>query len=253
MLPASNFKRPDDLDPETGVKVDGDRVYGYVAQWGVCHIGIPGTCTTAPHSTTNYAYYATGYVETDEGDIRVGQITMDTGHANLKASGPVAAAHYDDTGAVVADIAVGEDAHGIWFSGMLREDITDKQRRALKASGRLSGDWRAMGSGGLELVAALAVNVPGFPIPKVGLAASAGQQLSLVAAGVIEADDAPDALAASGALTAEVIAAISRTAVAEFIYEQDRQTKLASTAEKRRNIRASRLASLRARVTTKGE
>jgi hypothetical protein len=34
------------------------------------------------------------------------------------------------------------------------------------------------------LVAALAVNVPGFPIPRIGLAASGGKQSALVAAGI---------------------------------------------------------------------
>lgn len=248
-LPAEYFKRPDTLRPDQGVVVDGDRVYGYVAEWGVCHIGIPGTCTTAPHSATNYHYFATGYVTTDEGDIRVGQITMDTGHAKLKASARAAASHYDNTGAAVADIAIGEDSTGIWFAGMFRPSATEEQRHALKASGRLSGDWRALGSGKLELVAALAVNVPGFPIPKLGLAASAGEQLSLVAAGIVAPSAEPEPIVAGAALDADTVVAISRAAVAEYINENERREKLEATAAKRQEIRARKLAALRAKVS----
>jgi hypothetical protein len=48
----------------------------------------------------------------------------------------------------------------------------------------LSGDWRSI-SGALELLGLLAVNVPGFPVPR-ALAASGddGQPLALVAAGI---------------------------------------------------------------------
>lgn len=186
-FPAEWFKLPQLDDPRVGVVVDGDRVYGYVAQWGVCHIGIDGVCTTPPVSSSNYAYFATGYVHTDDGQkVRVGQITIDTGHANLRSSAKVAAAHYDNTGAAAADIAVGEDAFGIWFAGALRPSITDDQRHALEASGRLSGDWRGISGGGLEMIAALTVNVPGFPIPaQPGFAASAAGQTALVAAGIV--------------------------------------------------------------------
>src|SRR5690606_11020314 len=70
--PAEWFTAPTLDDPSVGVVVDGDRVYGYIAQWGVCHIGIQNVCTTAPFSSTNYAYFATGYVHTDDGEkVRV--------------------------------------------------------------------------------------------------------------------------------------------------------------------------------------
>src|SRR5690606_13420397 len=46
------------------------------------------------------------------------------------------------------------------------------------------GDWRRVG-GGFEMVAALAVNVPGFPIPRTAVAASAEKESALVAAGIV--------------------------------------------------------------------
>lgn len=190
--PAEFFQRQELEDPREGVVVEGDHVFGYVAQWGVCHIGIEGVCTTAPHSVTNYAYYATGALPLDNGEsVRVGQITIDTGHAGLRASAKVAAAHYDNTGAVVADVTVGEDEFGIWFSGMIRPTASEAQVTALAASGRVSGDWRYMpGYVEPEMIAALCVNVPGFPIPaKPGFAYEDGHQMSLVAAGIVLPED----------------------------------------------------------------
>jgi len=59
-------------------------------------------------------------------------------------------------------------------SGALRPDLDPSNIRGLMASD-VSGDWRRIG-GGLELVAVLAVNVPGFPKVRVreieGLVAS---------------------------------------------------------------------------------
>jgi hypothetical protein len=123
-------------------------------------------------------------VLTREGtEISTGPITMGTRHAGGSLGASATLAHYEDTGTVAADVAVGEDAHGIWVAGALRPDVTADKVRALRAS-PLSGDWRRIGSG-LELVAALAVNIPGFPIPRpAGLVAS-GQVRSLVASGMV--------------------------------------------------------------------
>lgn len=181
--PSDWFADPQ-LEGPTPLTVSEDgRVLGHLATWDTCHIGIPGACTTAPHSASGYAYFRTGVVSTDNGDISVGQITMSTGHAPLNAGANAAAAHYDNTGTVVADIVVGDDDYGIWIAGACRPGITDMQRQALRA-GALSGDWRSI-RGALELVAALVVNVPGFPIPRTSLAASGIRQESLVAAGVV--------------------------------------------------------------------
>jgi hypothetical protein len=109
-----------------------------------------------------------------------------------------ALAHYDNTGTAVADITVGEDACGVWFSGKLRDGITDRQIHELLAAS-LSGDWRGVwvqGKESMEMCAALAVNVPGFPVPRTTFAVEGGRQLSLVAAGIpnkpVDVDDTPD-------------------------------------------------------------
>lgn len=193
VLPAEWFTDPE-LTAATPVTVTPEgRVFGHIAQWGTCHtglglsVGMNDSCTAAPTSASNYAYYRTGVVDTDQGEIPVGNLTMGIGHASERASAGASIAHYDNTNAVVADVVTGEDEFGIWFSGAMRADLTDDQVRAFKAS-TLSGDWRRIG-GELELVAALAVNVPGFPIPRLSLAASGGHQTALVAAGVVQRPD----------------------------------------------------------------
>ena len=190
VLPAEWFQDPE-LKMPTPVTVTREgRVFGHIAQWGVCHsglglsVGLDDSCTAPPNSPTNYAYYRTGIVDTDKGEIPVGNITMGIGHAGARLSANAAAAHYDNVDAVVADVVTGEDEFGIWFSGAMRPNLSDDQIRAFKAS-TLSGDWRRIG-GELELVAALSVNVPGFPIPRLGLAASGGRQTALLAAGLVE-------------------------------------------------------------------
>jgi hypothetical protein len=241
---SSKFARVELEDPRVGIEVDGDHVYGYMAQWGVCHIGIQGVCTEAPASQTDYWYYATGVVDTDEGPIHVGQITMDTGHAPLRSNAKIAAAHYDNTGAAVADVAVGEDAFGIWFSGVLRSTITDEQLHALRASGRISGDWRTIG-GNLEMVAGLVVNVPGLPIPHTMVASADGVQTALVAAGIITpAEPAVTASVTIGA-DSEMIAAIARTAVAEYRHAEKREAR---TSPLRESLRQKRIQTLRAKI-----
>jgi hypothetical protein len=168
--------------PSPIVVTEDGRIFGHLATWGTCHIGISDVCITPPSSPTDYSFFRTGTVLTTTGDVPVGQITMGTGHANLQLNASRTVAHYDNTGTVVADVAAGEDEYGIWISGAVRASATPDQIVALRGSA-LSGDWRTI-RGHLELVAALAVNVPGFPIPRIGLAASGGKQSALVAAGI---------------------------------------------------------------------
>lgn len=200
---AAAFANPRLAGP-TPATIVGDELFGHLALWGTCHTGFTDACVCPPKSERGYAYAMTGRVVCDDGtEVPCGQITMETGHAPLAATHRAAASHYDDTGSAVADVAFGEDQWGIWFAGALRPGVTEDQRRVLRASA-LSGDWRTIG-GSLELVAALAVNVPGFPIvasgagrlpaliagPQAGLAHGADgavRQVSLVAAGMPNRD-----------------------------------------------------------------
>lgn len=163
------------------------RVFGHVAAWGTCHVGMPGRCVEPPTSATGYSQFLLGEVETAEGDrVPVGNLTLDTGHAPMTASRSDARRHYDDTGTAVADVSAGEDEFGIWIAGALRPSVTPDQVRALMAA-KPSGDWRDY-NGNLEMVGVLAVNVPGFPVPRTRVAsAGAGpaRGLAMVAAGML--------------------------------------------------------------------
>jgi hypothetical protein len=180
MTPPTNWFDNPNLTKATPLTVDDDgRVYGHIAAWNVNHIGLP-RATKPPRSRSNYAYFHTGVLRTDNGsDVPVGQLTLAGGHAPLNADAASAARHYDDTASAVADIHVGEDEYGIWCAGSLRPGLEEMQIRALRASAP-SGDWRPI-QGSLELVAICQVNVPGFPTARAMIAS--GKILALVAAG----------------------------------------------------------------------
>src|SRR5690606_35995190 len=89
------------------------------------------------------------------------------------------------TGLGGADVHVGEDKFGIWVAGAVRPGVTPEQLRTLRAS-PLSGDWRYI-NGSLELVGALAVNLPGFPIPRTQAVIASGEMYGIVAAGIVVA------------------------------------------------------------------
>lgn len=151
------------------------RIYGHLAPWGECHIGIQDRCQMAPHSATNYGWFTLGTMTCAEGcRIPIGTIVMDSGHAPRTAGADRARSYYDQTGWAAADVAVGEDQHGIWFSGALRRGLSTDQAIALEAA-RLSGDWRPMG-GNLELIAVAAVNTGGFPVYEEAVAADGSVQ-----------------------------------------------------------------------------
>jgi 2'-5' RNA ligase len=179
------FDNPNLKAPTPLTVTDDGRVYGHIAQWGTCHIGMEG-CTLPPKSSSGYGYFKTGIVKVGNEEIPVGHITMDTGHAPVDEGLVPAAAHYDNTGAVVADVTAGEDEFGIWVSGAIRPGTSIEKVYSLRASAP-SGDWRAINNSH-ELVAILAVNVPGFPIPRT-LAASAygfdvdGKLITIIASG----------------------------------------------------------------------
>jgi 2'-5' RNA ligase len=185
---ADYFRQMDFTGPTPMTIEENGHVYGHLAKWDSCHIGFPEECTAPPRSETNYAYFLTGEYLTDSGRIPVGQITLGTGHATERMGMRAALAHYDNTGSAVADITVWEDEFGIAFSGKLREDLPEKDIRALMAS-PLSGDWRGIivnGAKSMEMCAALAVNVQGFAVPRATYAMDGDFQLSLVAAGALE-------------------------------------------------------------------
>lgn len=174
--PAEFFEQPEADEPTPLTYEDDGRVYGHLALWGSCHTGFLNgafaECVKPPNSRTDYAHFHLGRVRTAEGDdVRIGKITYATGHAPLRAGLQAASRHYDDTGSVGAFVRARDGSLGIWLSGVLRSDLSAEGLRDLRANPP-SGDWRSFNHH-LELIASLAVPVPGFPIPKVELALAA--------------------------------------------------------------------------------
>lgn len=198
--PEAWFMNPQLSGPTPLMIDDSGRVYGHLATWDVCHVADPsgaGVCVMAPKSMNGYAYFHTGAVKTAEGSLAsTGVLRFNTQHASLRDTADSAAAHYDHTGLAGADVHVGEDKFGIWVAGALRPGLSDEQVRTLRAS-PLSGDWRYVNGGALELVGALAVNLPGFPIPRPSGLVASGELQGLVAAGMVVREDALETLAST--------------------------------------------------------
>lgn len=192
--PALPSPTPVTIDRATG------RVAGHLALWDSCHVGLPDRCVQPPRSATNYAAFHQSTVIADDGTrIAVGRLTVGGGHADARAGVRAAAEHYDTTGACWAFVRAGEDEHGIWVAGMVNPAATADQLAAAE-SAPLSGDWRRVGAG-LELVAALSVSTPGFPVRR-EFAADDGMVDTLVAAASTVArcpDDDDGAAAAADA------------------------------------------------------
>ncbi|MFI5495586.1 phage minor head protein [Actinoplanes sp. NPDC051859] len=167
-----------ELTPVT-VTADG-RVFGHLAD-NDCHLSfLPGGQCVLPPTEGGFDWFHRPEIQTAEGDlIAVGHLTAGTGHADLSASAAAAVEHYDHTGAQVAVVRAGRDPHGIYIAGSLVPEATAAQVQLLRRS-PLSGDWRVIG-GQRQLVAALCVNVGGFPVVR-GRSAG-GRSVSLVASG----------------------------------------------------------------------
>jgi hypothetical protein len=177
---------------------DDGQVYGHLAPWRQCHRGYANVCVDAPASAAAYAHFHVGEVVCDDGTrVATGSLAANCDHAAARLLAADARDHYAHSGVAWADVRVSDGTFGPWVAGALRPGLSDNQLRVLRACS-LSGDWRRIG-GQLELVAALAVNSPGFPIAREALAASGmavieprvqahvagGVQQSLVASGIV--------------------------------------------------------------------
>lgn len=234
VAPAEWFDDPQLAGPTPLTIGDDGRVFGHLATWGTCHVGIGGACVTPPRSESGYAHFLTGVVDTTGGQRPVGKLTLAGGHADTRLGYRAASQHYDDTDSAYAYVNAGEDEHGIWMAGTLRPSVTRDQVRTARACG-ISGDWRPIG-GRHELVAACSVNVPGFPVPRVAAGYVDGEMVGLVAAGAIPAfgnvplvadDRIPELEARLGRL--EVMASVLAPLAAARIVERMAGTVPAAT------------------------
>lgn len=185
--PVDHFTNPHLSEPtKLTVTADG-RVYGHLATWDQPHIGYDGKLVYPPKSTDGaYGYFRQSAVVTASGEVvPVGIITMNTGHADESLSADAAASHYDNTGTMVAAVNVGEDALGIWLSGSMLPDVSPELRARFSLA-RVSGDWRQPAPGkSLELIAALSVPNPGFPVRQ-SPELLASDRMTLAASGLVQ-------------------------------------------------------------------
>jgi len=143
--------------------IDGDHFFGHVAPMGLCLRGRADRCVTPPEG--DLEGFMRGYAPA-AGGLRTGVVTLtdrsEHGHSSVGIGAVEATKWYDSVGRGAADVRVGRDAYGIWFSGMIRPGTSKNDRYALAASD-VSGHWE-MGQRGIPMLCGLpAVSVGGFP------------------------------------------------------------------------------------------
>lgn len=173
--PKEWFYRPEGgipTDRRITIQADG-RVYGYIALWNTCHVGMQG-CTRPPKgSPSDYEYAHQGETLTASGElIKTAVIAGGAGHAPLDMKTANVPKYYELTGTQLMRVRYGEDENGLWFAGALWPDVQDLQVAQIRASS-MSGDWRwhaawRRSSGQFDFAGACLVNIPGFPMPADG-------------------------------------------------------------------------------------
>lgn len=158
---AENFTDPKLTGPTPHFIDEGGRAFGHLATWDAEHLGLDGV---VPPRGSDYRFFANKHILTDDGYVPVGVLVSGGNHADRKLGWREAIDVYANTCAAWAQVAVGEDEFGIWYSGQVRSSLTADEINDHRASVP-SGDWRRIGTS-LELVAALAVNTGGFPVPR---------------------------------------------------------------------------------------
>jgi len=181
VLPPADWFRQPDLDRLTPLTIsDTGRVFGHLAGWETCHVGLPG-CVTPPPSASGYAYFHTSEQATAEGfTLPVGTLVAGTTHCRDLQAGFQHAQqfYYDDPSKAVANVMAGEDEHGIWVAGWMLPEADPAAVKVFRER-PVSGDWRRVG-GSLEMIAVCSVNAPGFPVPRARVAFSSGVQRTLI-------------------------------------------------------------------------
>lgn len=184
-------------------------VFGHIATWATCHVGYEDVCVTPPREDGEAAYtwFNRHPVETTDGTVWVGRITVGGRHAGLSLDASDAMRAYDGKG-VAAYVRAYTDDHGIVVSGVIGPDAA--QFRSVLDRRKVSGDWRETASG-LSLVEVLALSPgprahsePGFPV---GTFSRGGRQVALTASFSPDPSDRGISPYAAGVVDVEAIAA----------------------------------------------
>lgn len=188
---------PDGIPTDKRITIQSSgQVYGYIALWDTCHVGMGGCVKPPKGSPSAYEYAHQGETLTAEGDmIKTAVIGGGSGHAPVDMATANVPKYYESIDKQLMRVRFGEDENGLWFAGALWPEVDDLQVAQIRASS-ISGDWRwhaawrKASASDYDFAGACLVNIPGFPMP---------------AAGNINSDSGvPYALAASAFMPVEV-------------------------------------------------
>jgi hypothetical protein len=211
-MPAEWFREPteEELPPGSGgILYKDGRVFGWVAQAGVPHVGYPGkniTIERLAKEGIDYSKFLRAPFKLDDGSTKpLGVLTMNVGHHRDGAQCETAACQFDNSGTVGAIVTVGMNDRGMWFSGAAAPWLADWDRAVFLAC-QPSYHLKARRGGGWELGAVLDVPNPGHPsaliaavIERSNLALAASAALADTADTVSgQRPDSPDTVSADG-------------------------------------------------------
>lgn len=241
--PAAAFEDPK-FTQLTGLTFDEKTYPGYIAvrghigDWSVTHMGLPGQ--KLPRSRSQYSYFHLAPVYTAEGEeVYTGKILYAGSHPSMEAGLIQAAQHYDSLPAA-AFVRAGEDQYGVWVAGVLAPNLSEEAKLAI-VTRPPSGDWRYVGRD-LEMIAVLAVAVPGFPV--VRARSEGGRVRALVAS----AGPAPVRLDTWGPVSEEAV----RAMVTRELERRDRLVRATAIQESFARVREERVRSAAAHFTEGG-
>lgn len=180
------YDEPTDVEITSALNITPEgRLYGALAPLNTGHRAFvnSGRRLEVPFGNVDYDRFMGAWALTSKGQIAAGPITMECGHADrFRTNHDVAPAHYENSCTVFATVRVGENRRAgyVWVAGAVQPGVTpDLMSRALAC--RLSGDWQPHPDkpGWQELIAALLVPSPGFPMAHQGPSLSVGDEMEL--------------------------------------------------------------------------
>lgn len=173
--PEEWFRPPADgipTDRRITIQADG-RVFGYIALWNTCHVGMQGCVTPPKGSPSDYEYAHQGETMTAGGTIiKTAVIGGGAGHAPIDMKTANVPAYYENIDTQLMRVRYGQDDNGLYFAGALWPTVSELQVAHIRASS-VSGDWRwhaawRKSGGNYDFAGACFVNIPGFPMPSAG-------------------------------------------------------------------------------------
>lgn len=190
-LPAAWFNMPTETELPTdagGVHYAGGRIFGWVAQAGEPHAGMPGkNLTIESLGKLDLTHFLRARFSLDNGGtVKAGAFTMNAGHHRDGAECETASCQFDDTRTVAGVVTVGMSKRGMWFSGAAAPWLSAWDSMAFKAC-QPSYHMRQGRGGQWQLRAVLSVPVPGHSTPLVASAVSRSN-LALTASAAIAAE-----------------------------------------------------------------